>query len=63
MRIARLLFYGLAVVPAITAHDHHGGESKIPEGKTVSAEPLVSCVTVQRIFRAQLRDPTTNRAP
>ncbi|KAL2783519.1 hypothetical protein BJX66DRAFT_318413 [Aspergillus keveii] len=40
MRIARLLFYGLAVVPAITAHDHHGGESKIPEGKTVSAEPL-----------------------
>ncbi|KAL3488948.1 hypothetical protein BJX62DRAFT_252955 [Aspergillus germanicus] len=41
MRIAtRLLFYGLALVPTITAHDHHGGDSKIPEGETVSAEPL-----------------------
>jgi hypothetical protein len=23
------------------AHDHHGGESKIPEGETISIEPLV----------------------
>jgi hypothetical protein len=32
-----LLIAGLA-----SAHDHHGGESKIPEGHTVSEEPIVS---------------------
>jgi hypothetical protein len=30
-----LLIAGLA-----SAHDHHGGESKIPEGHTVSEEPI-----------------------
>ncbi|KAJ0413788.1 hypothetical protein BJY00DRAFT_319419 [Aspergillus carlsbadensis] len=36
----RLLFYTTALTTTITAHDHHGGESKIPEGETVSTELL-----------------------
>lgn len=42
----RVLFSAAAFWTTATAHDHHdGGESKIPEGETVSAEPLVSCKT------------------
>ncbi|KAH8174393.1 protein YTP1 [Sarocladium implicatum] len=40
MRISTLAF-GLACLgQAALAHDHHGGETKIPEGDTVTAEPL-----------------------
>ena len=44
MRSATSLLFCAAVLwTPVTAHDHHhGAESKIPEGKTVSAEPLVS---------------------
>lgn len=34
--VAAAAFFGAA-----QAHDHHGGEQQIPEGETVTKEPLV----------------------
>lgn len=39
----RVLLTVAALWPVVTAHNHHdGAESKIPEGATVSDDPLVS---------------------
>lgn len=43
------LLCAAALWRAAIAHDHHGGESHIPEGETVSQEPLVSLFWIRRM--------------